>query len=73
VSDFEARRAARLNWPVRKVKLGEEELVDSRDGSTIEERLSLVWQLTREQWALAGRPIPDYLRSEAPGRVVRRR
>jgi hypothetical protein len=53
------------------VPLGEEELVDPRDTSTIDERLALVWRLTREQWALRGEPIPEYDRRHAPGRVIR--
>jgi hypothetical protein len=70
-NDAEARRRARASWPIRAVKLGREELVDPRDRSTVDERVALVWQLTLEQWALAGREFPDYRRSDAPGRVVR--
>jgi hypothetical protein len=33
--------------------------------------VSLVQQLTRECWALAGREIPRYTRSETPIRFVR--
>ncbi|MBN8615665.1 MAG: hypothetical protein J0L92_34035 [Deltaproteobacteria bacterium] len=47
-STREERRAARAHWPIRKLRLGEEELVDPRDTSTVDERLALVWQLTRE-------------------------
>lgn len=70
-NDAEARRHARAAWPIRAVKLGHEELVDERDRSTIDERVALVWQLTLEQWALAGLEVPTYRRSEAPGRIVR--
>lgn len=38
--------------------------------STAEERLALVETLTREAWALAGRPLPSYARGDAPVRVV---
>jgi hypothetical protein len=72
VSTFEERRAARTSWPVRRVALGHEELTDPRDTSTVDERLALVWTLTRQQWAFAGRALPTYLRGEAPGRVIRR-
>lgn len=71
MSTREERRAARANWPIRKVRLGEEELVDPRDTSTVDERVALVRQLTREQWALARLEIPTYSRSETPGRVIR--
>jgi hypothetical protein len=58
---------------VRVVRPGEEELVDTRDTSSVDERVALVRRLTREQWALAGLAIPDYPRAEAPGRVIRPR
>jgi hypothetical protein len=73
VSSFEERRAARGAWPIRTVRLGEEELVDPRDTSTVDERLALVWTLTRELWAFTDRPIPTYTHAEMPGRLVRRR
>jgi hypothetical protein len=31
----------------------------------------MVWQVTLDAWALAGRTIPDYPRNEAPVRVIR--
>jgi hypothetical protein len=73
MSTREERRAARANWPIRKLRLGEEELVDPRDTSTVDERLALVWQLTREAWSFQGREIPDYERRDAPGVVLRPR
>ena len=73
MSTAEERRAARSSWPIRKVRLGEEELVDPRDTSTVDERVALVRQLTREQWAISGLEIPTYTRSEMPGRVIRPR
>jgi hypothetical protein len=48
-------------------------LVDERDTTTADERLALVWKLTAEQWALSGRPHPNYSRAEMPGTVVRKR
>ncbi|MCC6875249.1 MAG: hypothetical protein IT378_13160 [Sandaracinaceae bacterium] len=71
MSSFEERRRQRASWPVRVVRLGEEELVDSRDASTIDERMALVWKLTRELWAFRGEPMPEYTRAQMPGRVVR--
>jgi hypothetical protein len=69
----EARRIARAQWPIRKIALEEEGAIDPLDASTIDERVALVWQLTREAWSLQGREIPSYPRHEAPGLLVRRR
>jgi len=71
VSTFEERRRARQSWPIRVFALAEEPLVDERDPSTADERLALVWTLTREQWLLAGLPFPEYSRAAMPGRVLR--
>jgi len=73
VSSFEERKRARAAWPIRKVGLRDEKLTDSRDTSTVDERIALVWRLTRRQWAFAGRPIPTYTRAEMPGTVLRRK
>jgi hypothetical protein len=73
VSTFEERRRARERWPIRVVRLGEEELVDPRDTSSVDQRIALVWTLTRELWAFTGTPIPDYERSAMPGTLSRRR
>lgn len=71
MSTFEERRRARQSWPIRTFALGAEPLVDPRDRSSADERLALVWALTREQWLLAGLPFPEYSRAEMPGRVLR--
>jgi hypothetical protein len=71
VSTFDERRRARASWPIRKVRLEEEELTDPRDTSTVDERLAMVWVLTRQQWAFAGLEIPRYSRDQMPGRLVR--
>jgi hypothetical protein len=73
VSTFEERRLARQQWPIRAFRLGDEPLVDDRDTSTPDERLAMVWTLTREQWLLSGRAYPDYTRADTPGTVVRNR
>ncbi len=39
--------------------------------TTAAERVEMVWQVTLDAWALAGRTIPDYPRNEAPVRVIR--
>lgn len=71
VSTFEERRKARSVWPIRRVALRDEELTDPRDTATVDERIALVWTLTRQQWAFAGREMPKYTRAEMPGRLVR--
>jgi len=65
VDGSEARRIARAQWPIRKIA------PDPLDASTVDERVALVWQLTREAWSLQGREIPSYPRHEAPGLLVR--
>jgi hypothetical protein len=72
VSTFEERKRARAQWPFRKIALRDEPLTDARYTSTVDERLALVWTLTRRQWAFAGRKMPEYTRAEMPGRIVRR-
>ncbi len=72
MSTFGERRRARASWPIRKVRLEEEELTDPRDTSTVDERLAMVWVLTRQQWAFAGREIPRYSREHMPGQLIRK-
>jgi hypothetical protein len=66
-----ARAAARKNWPIRACRLGEEPPEDLRATTTAGERAEMVWQITLDAWALAGRTLPDYPRDEAPVRVIR--
>jgi hypothetical protein len=73
VSTFEQRRRARAGWPIRAVPLGEEELIDPRDESSVDERIALVWTLTRQLWDFSGRPFPTYARRDMPGSITRRR
>ena len=73
VSTFEERRRARAGWPIRAIPLEEEGRIDPRDATTVDERVALVWTLTRELWAFTGQPIPTYTRAEAPGKIIRRR
>lgn len=72
VSTFEERRRARAAWPIRRMALGEEELADPRIPESVDERIALVWTLTKQQWAFAGKEIPRYSRGEMPGRLIRR-
>ncbi len=71
MSTFDERRRARADWPIRKVGLREEGLTDERDVTTVDERIALVWTLTRRQWAFAGRPRPEYTRASMPGQLLR--
>jgi hypothetical protein len=73
VSSFDERRRARATWSIRAIPLGREELVDARDGSSVDERIALVWKLTEELWAFSGRAIPDYPRRDMPGAILRPR
>lgn len=57
---------------MRVYALGTEPLADTRDHSTVDERVRLVWTLTLEAWAERREPIPSYARHEAPGRVIDR-
>lgn len=36
---------------------------------TVAERLTLVFQLSREAWELSGRPFPSYARTAMPVRI----
>lgn len=67
----ERRAAARAAWPGRVVPLEEAEEATAPLSSTPEERLAMVWALTLEAWAMSGRPLPRYDRSEAPGGLRR--
>lgn len=62
------RRAAERRPTVRWVPHGrEDEAPPTCHGA---EAISLVTQLTREAWALSGRPWPDYPREATPIRFV---
>jgi len=71
--DAERRKRAqeRASWPIRKFSLGSEPSDDLTGQTTGEERLSMMWELARRAWLLSGRPLPDYERHTAPGRVER--
>ncbi len=64
----EPRRA----MTARVFRLGEEPPDDLGGFTTVEERIAMMWPLTLEAWALAGRPIPSYDRSATPVRVIHR-
>lgn len=66
-----ARAAARAHWRVRRFVLGEEPTGDLRATTTAEERIEMMWALTIDAWALAGKALPTYTREETP--IVLRR
>ncbi len=66
------RRANAARWPLRSYAIADEPLRDPLDRSTVDERIAAVWPLTLEAWAVAGKEIPPYLRSTAPGNMRRR-
>lgn len=64
------RAARRSSWPVRRLALGDE-ADDLSAQTTAAERIAMMWPLALEAWKLAGLPIPDYERKDAPSRLVR--
>jgi hypothetical protein len=65
------RAEGRAAWPVRRFALGTEPGDDLSGVTSAEERLAMMWELARSAWLLTGRPLPDYDRRSAPGRVIR--
>lgn len=70
-SDEGRRARQRATWPIRKFALGEEPDENLSAVTTGEERLAMMWELSRRAWLLSGRPMPDYERATMPGRVLR--
>ena len=68
--DSLTRAARRASWPVRRLALGEES-DDLSAQTSPTERIAMMWPLALEAWRLAGLPIPDYARGDAPSRLVR--
>lgn len=69
--DSTVRATARRSWPVRLFRLGDEPSDDLSPVTTPEERVAMMWPLALEAWALAGRSVPTYARSETPVHCVR--
>ena len=70
-SATDARRAARAQWPVRKLRLEDAPGPDLSATTTAQQRLAMMWPLARDAWTLAGRTIPDYPRHRTPVRIIR--
>jgi hypothetical protein len=62
---------SRRSWPLVRRSLRDRAEDDLSASTTPEERLSMMWPLALSAWTLTGAPLPDYRRSEAPGRIVR--
>ena len=70
--DIEARRARaarRSTWTGGLIPLEELPETEFVPG-TPAERVGMVRDLTLAAWAMRGQDLPDYTRSDAPGRVV---
>jgi hypothetical protein len=67
------RRAARQDWPVRIVGLGDESTGRQVPETTPEDRLLTMWTLAVDAWTLSGRSMPTYQRPEIPIRLIRTR
>jgi hypothetical protein len=64
MSSEDARRRRRSSWPVRVSRLDEDH--DDVAGTTPEQRLTMMWELATQAWAMAGRALPDYDRAHTP-------
>lgn len=64
LEELREEREARAQWNVRAVPLGDEDTEPV--GGTVAERLAATEELTRQAWALSGRPLPRYARAEMP-------
>jgi hypothetical protein len=65
------RAAERVDWPVRLHRLTDEPPNDLKATTTAGERVAMVWPITLDAWASAGRPLPQYERHEMPVRLIR--
>ncbi|MBK7905227.1 MAG: hypothetical protein IPJ78_01535 [Gemmatimonadetes bacterium] len=68
----DAPKRAREGLVVRKFRLGEEPPDDILSTTTADERLAMVWELTRRIWELQGSLPCPYTRDTIPIRVLRR-
>lgn len=60
----------RSSLRARIFPLGQEPAEDLSASTTAEQRLEMMWALSQEAWAFAGRAMPDYSRSETPIVIV---
>ena len=59
----------RSNWPIRLRPLSNDVEDDLSASTTAEERLAMIWPLSRDAWLLSGQAIPDYERHQTPVRL----
>ena len=55
---------------MRRYRFGEEPGPDLSGSTTAQERLHMVWELTLQAWALAGRTLPHDSRASMPVRKI---
>lgn len=65
------RRARRATLPIRRFALGEEPSDDLSATTTMDERLAMVWPLSRAAFEAAGIPVDPPPRHLLPGRLIR--
>jgi hypothetical protein len=70
MSSAAERRAARLNWPIKAVRLLTDDEVVLARTTTVEERLAMMWQLALDAWDMSGKALPQYDRDNIPGRLL---
>lgn len=71
MSDSPAGGGTTPKYPARVYRLGEEPADDLTVSTTPEQRLAMVWELTRRAWTLTGRSTPAYERGAIPVMVRR--
>lgn len=58
--------------PVRIRRLQDPDSGDLSSELDRDQRVALVWELSRRMWELTGRPVPRYDRATMPVRIARR-
>jgi hypothetical protein len=69
--DRAARARARATWPGCITTLDAEADAAIVRHGTAAERLAMLWRVTLDAWASAGRALPRYSRAAMPIRIVR--
>lgn len=71
-ADERTRRAlARACWPGKMTTHQAQDDAALVRVGTPGQRVAMVWQITVDAWASAGRPLPAYSRANMPGRLIR--
>lgn len=69
-SAYQERKEARKNWPVNAVSATSEDVVTFAKTTSSSERLAMMWQLSRDAWVMTGNKLPEYQRTNMPGKLV---